>query len=81
MLDMMLWWLSMTPFGSPVLPEEKITVATHPTYRMPALGFIGTSTAIDMRLVEGDKVSFDTEVGVKETDDSPGFVGVRGAPR
>lgn len=30
---------------------KKITVDTHPTYRMPALGFIGTPTAIDIRLV------------------------------
>ena len=30
---------------------KKITVAVHPTYRMPALGFVGTSTGIDIRLV------------------------------
>ncbi|MEX1247443.1 MAG: DUF1116 domain-containing protein [Anaerolineales bacterium] len=30
---------------------KKITVAAHPTYRMPALGFVGTSTGIDIRLV------------------------------
>lgn len=29
----------------------KITVATHPTYRMPALGFIGTPIGIDIRQV------------------------------
>ena len=26
-LEIMLWWLSMTPLGSPLLPEEKMTVA------------------------------------------------------
>src|SRR5574340_1138495 len=30
---------------------KKITVATHPTYRMPALGFVGASIGIDIRLV------------------------------
>ena len=30
---------------------KKITVGTHPTYRMPALGFVGTSIGIDIRLV------------------------------
>lgn len=30
---------------------KKITVSTHPTYRMPALGFIGTSIGIDIRKV------------------------------
>jgi len=29
----------------------KITVATHPTYRMPALGFMGTPIGIDIRQV------------------------------
>ncbi len=29
---------------------KKITVAVHPTYRMPALGFVGTSIGIDIRL-------------------------------
>lgn len=30
---------------------RQITVATHPTYRMPALGFVGTSIGIDIRRV------------------------------
>lgn len=30
---------------------KKITVGTHPTYRMPVLGFQGTSIGIDVRLV------------------------------
>jgi hypothetical protein len=30
---------------------KKITVAVHPTYRMPALGFVGTSIGIDIRKV------------------------------
>jgi len=30
---------------------KKITVGVHPTYRMPALGFVGTSIGIDIRLV------------------------------
>jgi hypothetical protein len=30
---------------------KKITVAVHPTYRMPALGFMGTSIGIDIRKV------------------------------
>jgi hypothetical protein len=30
---------------------KKITVATHPTYRMPALGYVGTSIGIDIRKV------------------------------
>jgi hypothetical protein len=30
---------------------KKITVATHPTYLMPALGFMGTSIGIDIRKV------------------------------
>jgi hypothetical protein len=30
---------------------KKITVSTHPTYRMPALGFIGTLIGIDIRKV------------------------------
>lgn len=30
---------------------RKITVSTHPTYRMPALGFAGTSIGIDIRKV------------------------------
>jgi hypothetical protein len=29
----------------------KITVTTHPTYRMPALGFMGTPIGIDIRRV------------------------------
>jgi hypothetical protein len=30
---------------------RKITVTTHPTYRLPALGFVGTSIGIDIRKV------------------------------
>jgi hypothetical protein len=30
---------------------KKITVTVHPTYRMPALGFVGTSIGIDIRKV------------------------------
>ncbi len=30
---------------------RKITTAVHPTYRLPALGFEGTSVGIDIRKV------------------------------
>ncbi|MEE9599043.1 MAG: DUF1116 domain-containing protein, partial [Anaerolineales bacterium] len=33
------------------LEMKKITVGVHPTYRMPALGFMGTSIGIDIRKV------------------------------
>jgi hypothetical protein len=46
---------------------KKITVGVHPTYRMPALGFIGTSTGIDIRLVVQNNVTpiIDTAIAHK----------------
>jgi hypothetical protein len=50
---------------------KKITVAVHPTYRMPALGFIGTSIGIDIRKVVKTNISpiIDTAIAHKQ----PGF--------
>jgi hypothetical protein len=47
---------------------KKITVAVHPTYRMPALGFIGTSVGIDIRLVVQNNIApiIDTAIAHKD---------------
>jgi len=45
-----------------------ITVGTHPTHRMPALGFVGTSLGIDIRLVvqSGSTPLIDTAIAHRE---------------
>lgn len=50
---------------------RKITVAAHPTYRMPALGFIGAPTGIDIRKVvqTGTTPIIDTAIAHK----NPGY--------
>jgi len=50
---------------------KKITVAAHPTYRMPALGFVGTSVGIDIRLVVQSNITpiIDTAIAHKD----PGY--------
>ena len=50
---------------------RKITVATHPTYRLPALGFIGTSIGIDIRKVVQTGITpiIDTAIAHKD----PGY--------
>ena len=50
---------------------KKITVAVHPTYRMPALGFAGTSIGIDIRKVAqlGITPIIDTAIAHKD----PGY--------
>ena len=50
---------------------KKITVSTHPTYRMPALGFIGTSIGIDIRKVVQSGITpiIDTAIAHKQ----PGY--------
>ena len=50
---------------------KKITVATHPTYRMPALGFVGISIGIDIRLVVQTNIApiIDTAIAHKD----PGY--------
>jgi len=50
---------------------KKITVATHPTYRMPALGFVGAPIGIDVRLVVQNNVTpiIDTAIAHKD----PGY--------
>jgi hypothetical protein len=50
---------------------RKITTSRHPTYRMPALGFIGTSVGIDIRKVVQANISpiIDTAIAHKE----PGY--------
>jgi hypothetical protein len=47
---------------------KKITVATHPTYRMPVLGFAGTSIGIDIRLVVQNNITpiIDTAIAHKD---------------
>jgi hypothetical protein len=49
----------------------KITVTTHPTYRMPALGFAGTPLGIDIRRVVQTGVTpiIDTAIAHK----NPGY--------
>ncbi len=46
---------------------KKITVGQHPTFRMPALGFVGTSTGIDIRLVVQNNITpiIDTAIAHK----------------
>ena len=50
---------------------RKITVSVHPTYRMPALGFIGTSIGIDIRKVVQTSITpiIDTAIAHKD----PGY--------
>ena len=50
---------------------KKITVATHPTYLMPALGFMGASIGIDIRKVVQTNIApiIDTAIAHK----NPGF--------
>lgn len=50
---------------------RKITVATHPTYLMPALGFMGTSIGIDIRKVVQTNIApiIDTAIAHKD----PGY--------
>jgi hypothetical protein len=50
---------------------KKITVTTHPTYRLPALGFIGTAIGIDIRKVVQSGITpiIDTAIAHKE----PGY--------
>ncbi len=50
---------------------KKITVAVHPTYRMPALGFVGTSIGIDIRKVVQTNIApiIDTAIAHKD----PGY--------
>jgi hypothetical protein len=80
-------WGAFTIGGAPGIlslvggtPEEalaysremrKITVSVHPTYRMPALGFIGTSIGIDIRKVVQTGITpiIDTAIAHKD----PGY--------
>ncbi|MCK5645464.1 MAG: DUF1116 domain-containing protein [Anaerolineales bacterium] len=50
---------------------RKITTSTHPTYRMPALGFAGTSVGIDIRKVVQTNINpiIDTAIAHKD----PGY--------
>ena len=50
---------------------KKITVSVHPTYRMPALGFVGTSIGIDIRKVVQTGITpiIDTAIAHKD----PGY--------
>jgi hypothetical protein len=50
---------------------KNITTATHPTYRMPALGSVGTSMGIDVRKVVQTNISpiIDTAIAHKD----PGY--------
>ena len=50
---------------------KKITVSVHPTYRMPALGFVGTSIGIDIRKVVQTNIApiIDTAIAHKD----PGY--------
>jgi len=50
---------------------KKITLGTHPTYRMPALGFIGAPIGIDIRLVVQTNITpiIDTAIAHKD----PGY--------
>jgi hypothetical protein len=50
---------------------KKITIAVHPTYRMPALGFMGTSIGIDIRKVVQTNITpiIDTAIAHK----NPGY--------
>jgi hypothetical protein len=61
---------------------KKITVAVHPTYRMPALGFIGTSIGIDIRKVVQTNITpiIDTAIAHKEPGHSIIGAGLVRAP-
>ena len=61
---------------------KKITVAVHPTYRMPALGFIGTSIGIDIRKVVQSNITpiIDTAMAHKEPGHSIIGAGLVRAP-
>jgi hypothetical protein len=50
---------------------KKITVGAHPTYRMPILGFVGTSIGIDIRLAVKENITpiIDTAIAHK----NPGY--------
>jgi hypothetical protein len=50
---------------------KKITVAVHPTYRMPALGFVGAAIGIDVRKVVQTGITpiIDTAIAHKD----PGY--------
>jgi len=50
---------------------KKITIGTHPTYRMPILGFVGTPIGIDVRLAVQTNITpiIDTAIAHK----SPGY--------
>jgi hypothetical protein len=50
---------------------KKITVGTHPAYRMPALGFVGAPIGIDVRLVVQTNITpiIDTAIAHKD----PGY--------
>ena len=50
---------------------KKITIAVHPTYRMPALGFVGISIGIDIRKVVQTSITpiIDTAIAHKD----PGY--------
>lgn len=50
---------------------KKITVTTHPTYRMPALGFVGTSIGIDVRLVVQSNITPIIDTAIAHRD--PGY--------
>ncbi len=62
-----------TPDEALVYSREmrKITIAVHPTYRMPALGFVGTSIGIDIRKVIQTNIApiIDTAIAHKD----PGY--------
>ena len=62
-----------TPEGAIAYSREmkKITVAIHPTYRMPALGYVGTSIGIDIRKVVQTNIApiIDTAIAHK----NPGY--------
>ncbi len=91
-------WGAFTIGGAPGIlslvggtPEEalaysremnKITVATHPTYRMPALGFVGVSIGIDIRKVMQTGIApiIDTAIAHKEPGHSIIGAGLVRAP-
>jgi hypothetical protein len=61
---------------------KKITVGTHPAYRMPALGFVGTSIGIDIRLVVQTNITpiIDTAIAHKHPGYSKIGAGLLRAP-
>ncbi len=50
---------------------RKITVAAHPTYRMPALGFVGTPIGIDIRQVVQTSITPIIDTAIAHRD--PGY--------